>query len=133
MSTRRFPGQRAARVTLRTAHIGAAGVALGAATLGVSPGVWPALALLTGLAMAVEELVRHGVDWFRYLQSWVILAKLLALALTARDPALGAVGMWIALALGSVIAHAPGAVRQYALWGEPGPCAARCDVERARV
>lgn len=119
----RFSGQRALRIALRTLHIGAAGVVLGASTLGVAAGPWWLYAIATGMAMVAEELYRHGPDWIRYLQAWTILTKLAVLVIASRHPSWAAPALWISLALGSVIAHAPGALRQYPLWGPPGPCA----------
>lgn len=79
--------------------------------------------LATGAALIGEELYRYGTDWFRWLQSWVILSKvcLLALALVHGDT----VALWAALVAGAVISHAPGVVRQWPLWGDAGPCAQR--------
>ncbi len=118
----KFPGQRALRIALRTAHIAAIGWLLGAAIY-QGPSEGPVLAtMLSGGAMVVEALVRHGSDWLRFVGSWVVLAKLglLIFALWSGMP------LWpllLALVLGSVISHAPGRLRQHALWGENGSCA----------
>lgn len=118
----RFPGQRALRVTLRTAHIAAVAWLLGAAIYGGAPQGPLGATLLSGAAMVAESLVRHGGDWLRYLGSWVILAKLGLLVLALWT----GLSVWVllaALAAGSLISHAPGRIRQFPLWGEPGPCA----------
>ena len=119
--TRRFPGQRALRIAVRTAHIAAAVVLLGAVTWGHDPGASLLAVLLTGFLLVADDLYRYGPDWFRWVQSWVILGKLLVVALAATEPW----ALWTALVLGSVISHAPGTVRQRPLWGRPGPCAVK--------
>lgn len=117
-----FPGQRALRIVLRTVHIAAIGWLLGAAIY-QAPSEGPVLAtMLSGGAMVVEALARYGADWLRFVGSWVVLCKLalLVFALWSGMP------LWpllLALVLGSVISHAPGRVRQHALWGEDGACA----------
>ena len=122
---RRYTGQRAVHIAVRTAHIGAAGVVLGGVTLGADVGVWPRLALLTGLALVADDVYRYGEDWLRYAQAWAILGKLVLLGIGVLHPALLAPAVWSAVVIGGVIAHAPGAVRQAALWGEAGPCASK--------
>ncbi|MCP4804277.1 MAG: hypothetical protein GY884_02930 [Proteobacteria bacterium] len=98
---------------------------IGAAMYGADLTLSLELILLSGGALAAEELYRHGLDWFRWVQAWVVLAKLglfvVVLALEPwRLPAL-----WIALVLGALISHATGKVRQHPLWGDPGPCATK--------
>ncbi len=83
--------------------------------------------MLTGLALVAEDVFKGGWDYVRYLQSWAILAKLLLLIAAMAWPALLVPALWCALIIGSVISHAPGAVRQFPLWGEPGPCATPSD------
>lgn len=120
---RRFRGQRALHVVVRTAHIAAAGITLGGVTLGADPGAWAPAAGLTGAALVADDLYRYGEHWFRYTQSWVILLKLALLWGAAARPEHLGPALWAALVLGGLISHAPGFVRQHALWGPPGPCA----------
>jgi hypothetical protein len=78
--------------------------------------------LLSGGAMVAEALVRYGTDWLRFVGSWVVLFKLALLVLALWS----GMALWpllLALLLGSVISHAPGRIRQHALWGEDGACA----------
>lgn len=121
--TRRFFGQRVLRITLRTLHIGSASMLLGAMSFTGSAGDWGPAVLLTGGGLILEELYRYGVAWFRWTQAWVALVKvgLFALALVLNDTT----ALWVALVAGGVISHAPGALRQFPVWGEPGPCALR--------
>lgn len=121
---RRYPGQRALHIVVRTGHIAAAGLTLGAATFGADPGRWPLLAALSGSLLVADDVYRYGGNWLRYVQSWVILGKLGVLVYAGAHPALLAPALWLALIAGSLISHAPGAVRHHALWGEAGPCAA---------
>ncbi|MCB9763520.1 MAG: hypothetical protein H6739_27380 [Alphaproteobacteria bacterium] len=122
---RRYPGQRALRITLRTAHIGCAACTLGAALHGAEAGLWPAALVLTGAGIVADDLYRYGGDWLRFLQGQVVLLKLGLATLGAAVPSLLLPCLWAALILGGVISHAPGRVRQAALWGPPGPCANR--------
>lgn len=125
MKARRFPGQRALHIGVRTIHIATAGVTLGAATLGVDPGSWAGLALLSGLVLLADDLFRYGDHWLRFVQAWAILLKLALLGLGMARPEWMAASLWAAVVVGGVISHAPGEVRQRALWGEDGPCAKR--------
>jgi hypothetical protein len=121
--SRSFPGQRALHVVVRTAHIGAAGVTLGAVTLGADPALWPLAAGITGALLVLDDVYKYDADWFRWLQSHAILAKLGLLWLGTLRPEWLPAALWGALALGGLISHAPGRIRQAALWGPPGPCA----------
>lgn len=121
--TRKYRGQRALRVLVRTAHIACAGIVLGAVTFGEPPGPWLAGAVVTGSALVADELYRYGLHWFRFVASQVILTKLALLGLAAGVADTWPWAVWVALILGGLISHAPGAVRQRALWGLDGPCA----------
>ncbi|HJN74692.1 MAG TPA: hypothetical protein QGF58_12235 [Myxococcota bacterium] len=125
MSVRRFPGQRAVRIALRTAHIASIVLLVGAATFGEPIDDWLELALLTGGLLVLEELFRYGLHWFRWLQSWVVVGKLALLLCVLTLPAYQLPALWTALVLGAIISHAPGAVRQFAIFGDPGPCATK--------
>lgn len=125
MTIRRFRGQRALRIAFRTLHLGAVAMLLGSAVFADGLGPWLEAVLLTGGLLVGEELYRYGSDWFRWLQSWVVLGKLALLVCVFALPAYQVPALWAALVMGSVISHAPGWVRQYGLIGEAGPCAAK--------
>lgn len=122
--SRRYPGQRAVHVSFRTAHIACSGITLGAVTLGVEAGPWPWLAAVTGSLLVADDLYKYGLDWFRWVASWSIIAKLALLQAGLVFPEFLLAAVWSAVAIGGVISHAPGSIRQAPLWGEPGPCAA---------
>lgn len=123
MTPHRFPGQRAIHLLIRTAHIASAGIVLGAVTFGIEPGPWGPAAAASGLLLLSDDLFRYRLDWFRFVQSWVILAKLAVLWVALLVPAIAAPALWFAVIAGGIISHAPGRIRQAAMWGEPGPCA----------
>ena len=125
MTPRRFPGQRALRIAFRTAHIASVVLLLGAATFGGTMDDYLVLTLATGGLLVLEELYRYGHHWFRWLQSWVVLCKLALLLCVLALPAWKLPALWVALVLGAVISHAPGWLRQFGLFGEPGPCAVK--------
>jgi hypothetical protein len=123
---RKFPGQRWLRITLRTLHLGTVAMVIGSAAFqGPELDLWLAGLLLSGGLLVVEELYRYGLDWFRWVQAWVILTKLALFAVVALLDTWQLPALWIALVLGAVISHAPGKLRQAPLWGEPGPCASK--------
>lgn len=108
---RRYPGQRALRITARTAHIGTAALTLGAATFDGDAATWAGAALVTGLVIVADDLFKWGLLYLRMLQSWVVIAKLALLLLGIARPALLLPCLWTALVLGSVVSHAPGKLR----------------------
>ncbi len=124
----RFPGQRALRIALRTLHIASIAWLLGAAVYAQPAEAAVSATLLSGGAMVAEALVRHGSDWLRFLGAWVVLAKL-GLLIFALGTGMSPWPLLAALVLGSLISHAPGRLRQRALWGEDGACA-RSERER---
>ena len=131
MPRRRTPAHRWLDIALRTAHIAAMAVFLGGAVADTIPPWSLAATVATGLALCASEVVRHGDDWFRFAQAWAVIAKVVVFALAAAmdQPLWGALA---ALLVGSVISHAPGAIRHAPLVGESGPCATSCgdDVRR---
>ena len=121
---------RYVRIALRTAHIGAACMLLGAVHFADDPAgrivaPWLTAVLVTGVVLVATELVRHGWDWLRFLQGWTVIAKLALVGVGAAIPEALPACLWAALILGSIISHAPGKLRQHPIWGEPGPCATK--------
>jgi hypothetical protein len=118
-----YPFQRVIRISLRTLHIGAAAMTMGAVFFGGDPGSWPMLLMATGLGILSDDLYKYGLDWMRWLNFWVLAFKLTLLGVALYRPDFLKVAMWSALILGSLISHAPGKIRHAALWGKSGPCA----------
>lgn len=113
---------RHAGVLVRTAHLGGVVGVLGAALYDAPVGGWAELLVGSGMVLVADEFWRFGLAWLRYLQAWVLLAKIgLFAVFAAADAPLA--GLWVAFLLGSVISHAPGPLRHFAILGEPGPCA----------
>lgn len=119
----KFPGQRPLRIALRTAHIGAAGLLLGAAHLGqlsaLWPGTWGVLAG-TGLGILADDVYRWRAHLPRMLQFWTLLSKLALVGIAASVPGMLEAGLWGALVIGSVVSHASGKLRHKELWGADG-------------
>ncbi len=122
---RRHPYQRTLRIALRTLHIASACIVLGAAFFQQEAGSWISLLVYSGVAIVANDLFRYGADYLRYVQFWAIVAKMAVVLLAVAMPALLLPAMFTALVIGSIISHAPGALRHYPLWGQPGPCADR--------
>lgn len=128
---RRTAAHRWLDIGLRTAHLAAMAFFLGGAALGDAPAWSLAATVATGLALCASDVARHGDDWFRYAQAWAVIGKVAvftALA-AAGEPSWAAAA---ALVVGSVISHAPGAIRHAAVVGEAGPCASNCTVQPSR-
>jgi hypothetical protein len=123
MPARKSDAQRALRIVIRTIHIGCIAMLLGAVTFGGDFGTWAHLAVFTGGLLMVEEVHRYGLGWFRWVQAWVVMGKMTALVIGVMVPSLLLTALWVCLALGGLISHAPGRLRQHPLWGSPGPCA----------
>ena len=124
-ASHKFRGQRALRIGVRTIHIGAGAMVLGAVAFRQAPGGWAPLLFVSGLGLVADDLYRYRLAWFRFAQAWIVLAKIGVLGWGIAVPEHRLVALWGVLIIGSVISHAPGNWRQYALWGPPGPCANR--------
>lgn len=124
LTTRRPKSHRALRIGARTVHLGAMAFVLVPMAMEL-PVSHAALVLLvaSGMVMVLDDFNKNGFELFRYLQFWAVVAKACLLMAALALPA--AAGPWAvtALVLGSVVSHAPGRVRQFALFGPPGPCA----------
>lgn len=114
---------------MRSAHLLTVGAVFASVAHPPATGFATSATLVTGAGLVASDLWRHGLDWFRYVQSWLLVGKLAALAVAAVAGA-PLVGLGVAVVLASVAAHAPGRVRHAALWGEPGPCS-RCQAHRS--
>lgn len=122
---RRFAGQRWLRIALRTVHITAASAYFGALLAQGAAAAWLPVVLASGALLVAEELYRYGLGWLRFVQAWAVGLKLMSVVLASLWPQHALWAALAALVVGSVISHAPGELRQRALWGEPGPCARR--------
>ncbi len=122
----KYKGQRWLRIGARTVHLVSVVFVGGNAVVGrpLDEGA-VAMLVLSGGTLLADDFVRYGIHVVRFLQFWAVVCKiaLLSLALAAPDWTLQLlVG---AIVVGSIISHAPGKVRQWALAGEPGPCAVK--------
>ena len=108
---------------MRTLHIAAAVGVLGGALYGAWPRVWFVLLFASGIGLAIDDVIKSGIDFFRYVQGWAAIIKLACLIVGLAVPATLVPLCWIALVLGSIVSHAPGRLRQFAFWGKQGPCA----------
>ena len=115
---RSYPGQRVVQIGMRTAHIGAAAMTLGAIAFGGESGVWHAILILSGLVIIADDAYRYGSPYFRYLQSWVIVTKVALLLVAAVWSGFLLAAIWLNLVIGSIISHAPAKIRHYCLWGD---------------
>lgn len=112
-----YRGQRLVRITARTVHIGAAAVVLGAAVWGHDALEWGGVLMASGLVIVADDVVKHGRSYLRYAQSWAVLAKLVLLAIGLAWPVILVPCLVGALVVGSLISHAPGAIRHFPVWG----------------
>lgn len=115
---RSYPGQRVVQIGVRTAHIAAAAMILGAIAFGGESGVWHAILVLSGLVIVADDAYRYGSPYFRYVQSWVILLKVALLLVAAVCTGFLLAAIWLNLVIGSIISHAPARIRHYCLWGD---------------
>ena len=115
--------RRYVRISFRTLHIAAAVGVIGGALYGAWPRVWFVLLFGSGVVLAIDDVAKLGVDYFRYVQGWASVVKLACLVVGLAVPDTLVPLCWIALVIGSIVSHAPGRFRQYALWGKRGPCA----------
>lgn len=128
----KFPGQRWLRISLRTVHLLSV-MLLGGSVFGrgeVDP-IALAVLVMSGSALVVDEIVRYGPDVFRWASFWAVVVKICMLLIGGLYPRLMPHMMIGAVIVGGFISHAPGAVRQHAFIGKPGPCAVSRE-ERAR-
>ena len=116
-TARRYPCQRALRIAARTLHIASAVMVLGAIVFGQEPTAWKWALALSGSVIMADDLYRYGWAWFRWLQFWAVATKIGLVWLGLVWDAALEPGHWVALIIGSLISHAPGKWRHYALWG----------------
>ena len=122
-----YPMDRLIRDLARTAHLGAMAWWLGAELSGGAVSFAPAAVLVTGGALMGLQLHRAGPDALGHLSTWVVFVKLGLAFVAVIAPSLSLPALLAALLFGGLISHAPGAVRQAAVFGAPGPCARRGD------
>jgi hypothetical protein len=118
-----WDARRAMRVSVRTLHIAAVVGVLGGALYGAWPRAWFVLLFASGVVLAIDDFAKLGLDYFRFVQGWAAVVKLACLMVGLAAADLLVPLCWIALVIGSIVSHAPGRFRQYALWGKQGPCA----------
>lgn len=96
---------------------------IGAVIYEGEPSPWDGLLLLSGFGIVWTDLARHGWSWFRYGQGAATVVKVGLLAVGIVWPPFLVTSLFCALVVGSVVSHAPGSLRNFPLWGAPGPCA----------
>jgi hypothetical protein len=124
MAKRKFSGQRPLRIAIRTIHIASVVLFFGAFLYGESPRASGMALVLSGAYLMADQVYRDGRDYFRYLSFWVIFIKILVFAFALYFREYMVLALWVVLALGSLVSHAPGSFRHYSIFGEKGPCAA---------
>jgi len=110
-------------VVVRTAHIGAVVLFMGAVLSGSRSGAGGMALGVTGIYLVVDQMIRDGAAHLRYLVFWAVFAKVGALLFGILNPEWLVHSLWFCLVVGGLISHAPGQVRHFALWGGSGPCA----------
>ncbi|HNW44487.1 MAG TPA: hypothetical protein PKI19_08275 [Elusimicrobiales bacterium] len=117
-------GWRAANITLRTVHILSFSVLLGGHWFNAPRGelvAWLYWTVFSGAGLLALDL-RGGFDWLRRLAGSLVLAKLAVIGLV---PLFWEQRLWLlglALAIGCVGSHMPGALRHLPLFpGSAGP------------
>jgi hypothetical protein len=125
-SEMKYRGQRWLRIGARTVHLISV-MFVGANAVIGQPLDEQAIAVLfaSGLVLVGDDVVRYGSDVFRYLHFWAAVSKMSLLAVAVVQPQWTLWCLIAAVVVGSVISHAPGAVRHWAFVGEPGPCASK--------
>lgn len=112
----RLGAERALEIGLRTAHLGAMALLLGAARFeapATTLRTWLAATALTGAALVASE-ARHSRHWIVQVRGLLVLAHVGAAGLVqlrAGLPALAA-----ALVIGAVGSHLPRSLRKWSIW-----------------
>lgn len=115
---RTFPGKRWVKIALRSLHIWAVAVVVGAYLFGIPQSawyLWHQMFILTGFAMIALDGWSNGV-YFLQLRWYVVMVKMALLAFL--HPWYPEPFYFLAsiLIVSSVIAHAPGDVRYFSPW-----------------
>jgi hypothetical protein len=113
----RSPWERAIGVALRTAHLGAMALLVGAqhfAAPEASLRLWRILTAATGVALLVSE-VSHSRHWIHQARGVITIAHVAVLASVLVWGGLGRSATLAALTIGSIGSHLPRAVRKWSL------------------
>jgi hypothetical protein len=123
-SEMKYRGQRWLRIGARTVHLISV-MFVGANAVIGQPLDEQAIAVLvaSGMVLVGDDVVRYGSYVFRYLHFWAAVSKISLLSVALVQPEWTLSCLIAAVVVGSVISHAPGAVRHWSFVGEPGPCA----------
>lgn len=130
---RRFLARRGIRIAVRTVHIGSVVLFMSAVFSGTDPHSSGFVLVLSGFYLVSDKLLRDGLAHFRYLSFWVVFLKLVALCAGLIYRPILLESLWACLILGSLISHAPGTIRHFALWGKSGPCADKSSLESRAI
>ena len=115
---RQFPGQRWARIAVRTWHLGSMGFLLGGAALGQPLGDQPAAmwnTLFSGAVFVALELYASCL-WFLQLKGLAVIIKLAFFGAAALLEGDAMPFLLAALVVGGISSHMPGKYRYYSLW-----------------
>ncbi len=122
----KYRGQRWMRIGARTVHLLSVMFVGGNAVIGQPLDEGAAAVLFaSGFALLGDDVVRYGSDVVRYLHFWAAVSKISLLGFALLQPEWTLHCLIAAVVVGSLISHAPGAVRQWAFVGKPGPCATK--------
>ena len=111
----RSPLARGIAIVVRTAHLGAMALLVGAqqfAAPDATLGLWRTLTAATGLALLVSEM-SHSRHWIYQGRGVATCAHVGALALVLASASLGRYATLAALAIGSVGSHLPRTLRKW--------------------
>jgi hypothetical protein len=110
-----LPRSRTLGIALRTAHIAAMALFVGALCFAAPEGslrVWRAVTVATGCALLATE-VSHSRHWIYQGRGLMVLAHVAVLGAAVLSTTLGRSATLAALAIGSVGSHLPRSVRKW--------------------
>ena len=110
--------KRWSKISLRTLHLVAVAGVGGGILFALEKDLWINywwLALVSGVLMMLMDIVANPV-WMVQVRGFVILVKLILLALLVSYPAWDSVLLFVIIIISGVISHAPGKLRYYSLY-----------------
>ena len=110
--------KRWSKISLRTLHLLAVAGVGGGILFALEKDLWINywwLALVSGVLMMVMDIAANPV-WIVQVRGFVIIVKLILLALMVSYPAWGSFLLLVIIIISAVISHAPGKLRYYSLY-----------------